>query len=251
MRTIILSLLLILLWNISATHSQEKGADVLKWKQPQFNEKRIERTKMVSTQLERGFTSIKDEQTLRAMRNVPRHLFVPKRLQSAAYDDTPLPIGNGQTISQPFIVAYMTEQLKLSSGEKILEIGTGSGYQAAILSEITPNVYSIEIIKELGEMAKSRLINLGYATIKVKIDDGYYGWKKYAPFDAIIVTCASGHVPPPLIDQLKPGGRIIVPIGGVYEVQMLILITKDSKGNLKTEQLIPVRFVPMTGKIQN
>ncbi len=224
--------------------------DGSKWKRPRFHERQKERNRMVSSQIENGPIPIREESVLHAMKRVPRHLFVPDAYQSAAYDDRPLPIGYGQTISQPFIVAYMTEELELTPGKKVLEIGTGSGYQAAVLSELTPYVYTIEIIKELGEMAKRRLKNLGYKTVEVKIDDGYYGWKEYAPFDAIIVTAAAGHVPPPLLEQLKPGGRIVIPVGGVYEVQILMIITKDSQGSLKTKQMIPVRFVPMTGKVQ-
>ena len=222
--------------------------DRLQWKRPRFEERRHERNAMVVNQIQRGSIPIKDRNVLKAMRLVPRHLFVPKPLQAVAYADRPLPIGSGQTISQPFIVAYMTEALNLQPGEKVLEIGTGSGYQAAVLSEITPNVFSIEIIKELGRESSQRLNSLGYKTIKVKFDDGYHGWEEHAPFDAIIVTCAAGHVPPPLVAQLKSGGRMMIPVGGVYDIQMLTKVIKNEDGELRTRQLIPVRFVPMTGK---
>ncbi|UCG78698.1 MAG: protein-L-isoaspartate(D-aspartate) O-methyltransferase [Nitrospirota bacterium] len=185
---------------------------------------------------------------LRAMRNVPRHEFVPPRSRAVAYRNHPLPIGHGQTISQPYVVALMTDLMELDGDEAVLEIGTGSGYQAAILSGLAKEIYTIEIIKELGEEARQRLDRLGYGNVKVKTGDGYFGWKEHAPFDAIIVTCASGHVPPPLIDQLKPGGKIVIPVGGVYSVQMLMVISKDMKGDIRSRQVIPVRFVPMTGK---
>ncbi|HOV40079.1 MAG TPA: protein-L-isoaspartate(D-aspartate) O-methyltransferase, partial [Spirochaetales bacterium] len=162
-----------------------------------------------------------------------------------------LPIGYGQTISQPFIVAYMTELLQLKGNEKVLEIGTGSGYQAAVLAEITPDVYTMEIIPDLAERARKTLENEGYTTVKIRNGDGYYGWEEEAPFDAIIVTAAAGHVPPPLLAQLKPGGIVVIPIGGVYEVQMLTRIEKRSEGSFRTEQLLPVRFVPLTSKGAN
>jgi protein-L-isoaspartate(D-aspartate) O-methyltransferase len=182
------------------------------------------------------------------MMSVPRHQFVPDKYITRAYDDNPLPIGYGQTISQPYIVAYMTEVLNLDKTSTVLEIGTGSGYQAAILSPIVRQVYSIEIIPELGYAAATRLKTLGYNNVEVGIGDGYYGWKKYAPFDAIIVTAAAGHIPPPLMEQLKNNGRMVIPVGGSFLVQNLILINKDRDGNITTRNLIPVRFVPLTGK---
>ncbi len=224
-----------------------KEKDKTQWKRPRFTEQKRDRMKMVSTQIMTGHIPISNDTVLDAMRQVPRHLFIDTYLRAAAYADRPLPIGYGQTISQPFIVAYMTELLELSPGERVLEIGTGSGYQAAVLSEITPHVYTIEIIKKLGETAGKRLERLGYESVKVRIGDGYYGWKDEGPFDGIIVTCAAGHVPPPLIEQLKPGGRIVIPIGGAYQIQTLMVITKDSEGAVRSQQLIPVRFVPMTG----
>ena len=203
------------------------------------------REKMIEKQImARG---IKDEKVLRVMRRVPRHEFVPDNYKSRAYDDTPLPIGLGQTISQPYIVALMTDLLQLKKGAKALEVGTGSGYQAAVLSELTDEIYTIEIFEELGEAAKKRLKKLEYTKVKVKIADGYYGWEKYAPFDAIIVTCAAGYVPPPLIHQLKEGGRMCIPVGGPFQVQTLMLIEKK-EGKIISKSILPVRFVPMLGK---
>ncbi|MFO8006602.1 MAG: protein-L-isoaspartate(D-aspartate) O-methyltransferase [Candidatus Brocadiia bacterium] len=220
----------------------------LQWARPRFEQRAEERRRMVRTQIARR--EVEDERVLAAMRHVPRHLFVPPGGRGAAYDDRPLPIGEGQTISQPYIVAYMTDLLELEPGDKVLEVGTGSGYQAAVLSEITPHVYTIEIIEELAESARRRLDRLGYDTVAVKHGDGYYGWEEHAPFDAIIVTAAAGHVPPPLLDQLKPGGRMVIPVGGVFEVQRLILVTKDADGNVRSKSVLAVRFVPMTGRVQ-
>ncbi|MFQ3619652.1 MAG: protein-L-isoaspartate(D-aspartate) O-methyltransferase [Spirochaetales bacterium] len=206
----------------------------------------LARERMIQTQiLSRG---VKDPKVIEAMRRVPRHRFVPTTLQRRAYEDNPLPIGYGQTISQPYIVAYMTELLALKGSEKVLEVGTGSGYQAAILAEITPLVFTIEIIPELAEHARITLQENGYSFVKTRTGDGYYGWEEESPFDAIIVTAAAGHIPPPLLSQLKPGGRIIIPIGGIYDVQMLTLVEKNVEGSFRTYQLLPVRFVPLTGK---
>jgi protein-L-isoaspartate(D-aspartate) O-methyltransferase len=208
-----------------------------------------QRTGMVKNQIiERG---VKDRNVIGAMMSVPRHKFVPDTYADRAYDDNPLPIGYGQTISQPYIVAYMTEILNLNKTSTVLEIGTGSGYQAAILSPIVRQVYSIEIIPALANSAAVRLNKLGYNNVEVGIGDGYYGWKKYAPFDAIIVTAAAGHIPPPLMEQLKNNGRMVIPVGGSFLVQNLILINKDMAGNITTRNLIPVRFVPLTGKLLN
>jgi len=201
------------------------------------------RQKMVETQIQaRG---VKDPRVLSALRKVERHRFVPKEYLDSAYFDQPLPIGEGQTISQPYIVALMTELLELKGGEKVLEIGTGSGYQAAILGELAKEVYSIEIIETLASMAKNRLSELGYQNVKVKAGDGYLGWPEVAPFDAIIITCAPDHIPKPLIEQLKEGGRMVVPVGTT--AQELKKIVKRS-GKMETTDVIPVVFVPMTGE---
>ena len=190
---------------------------------------------------------IKDKAVIRSMKNVKRHLFVPENEVSNAYDDRPLPIGYGQTISQPFIVAYMTEVINPNPEYKVLEIGTGSGYQAAILAEIVKEVYTIEIIPELGNAAAARLKKLGYNNVNVKVSDGYFGWKEYGPFDAIIVTASAEFIPPPLIDQLKEGGKIVIPIGSLFMNQTLMLIEKKGK-KITTRSLLPVVFVPFTRK---
>jgi len=203
------------------------------------------REKMVAQQIiSRG---VHDPAVLCAMRRVPRHLFVPASMRSLAYTDSPLLIGYGQTISQPFIVAYMTEQLGIEKTDKVLEIGTGSGYQAAVLAEIADSVYTIEIVAQLAEQAAGTLGKLGYR-VQTRSGDGYLGWPEEAPFDAIIITAAPPEIPDPLIRQLAPGGRMIVPVG--VEYQELVLLVKDEKGGIRKERLIPVRFVPMTGKIQ-
>ncbi len=183
-----------------------------------------------------------------AMRSVRRHEFVPERQKRYAYQNRPLAIGHGQTISQPYIVALMTELMNVSSTSRILEVGTGSGYQAAILGKLVNQVYTIEIIEPLGLRAKKTLKRLNYSNIKFQIGDGYYGWIEQAPFDAIIVTAASSHVPPPLLKQLKPGGRLIIPVGSKFLTQQLLLIVKDNGGRVKTRQILPVRFVPLTGE---
>ena len=186
------------------------------------------------------------------MRTVPRHLFVPEAARREAYADHPLPIGQGQTISQPYIVAYMTQLLRLKPGDKTLEVGAGSGYQAAVLAEVTrTNVYSIEIVPSLAKTAAERLKQLGYGRVIVKCGDGYLGWPEHAPFDAVIVTAGAAHVPSPLIQQLKPGGRMVIPVGGVWAVQSLVVIEKLADGTVKKRDDIPVRFVPLTGKGQN
>ncbi len=199
------------------------------------------RTGMVRTQVERR--GISDPATLRAMGAVPRHLFVPASLAGEAYVDGPLPIGYGQTISQPYIVAAMTEALRPEPGMKVLEIGTGSGYQAAVLAETGARVYTVEIVPELAAAAAARLVRLGYPTILVKEGDGYFGWPEHAPFDAIVVTAAAPFIPPPLLDQLKPGGRMVIPVGSPFLVQTLMLVEKSDEGT-RSRSLMPVRFVP-------
>jgi protein-L-isoaspartate(D-aspartate) O-methyltransferase len=200
-----------------------------------------QRVEMVKSQIEKR--GVEDRATLAALRKIPRHLFVPANSVDDAYDDRPLPIGYGQTISQPYIVAYMTEIIKPQSGHRVLEIGTGSGYQAAVLSEIVKEVYTIELIDSLGSQAKNRLNKLNYKNVTVKTGDGYYGWKDKSPFDAIIVTAAAEHIPPPLIEQLKEGGRMIIPVGSPFMVQQLMLVEKKN-GKVRTTSLMPVRFVP-------
>ena len=198
------------------------------------------REAMVRDQIERR--GVSDPRVLAAMRSVKRHLFVPPALVSIAYQDGPLPIGHGQTISQPYIVAYMTEALRLGPTDKVFEVGTGSGYQAAVLAEIVDQVYTVEILEALAESAKKRLAELGYDNVHVKYGDGYQGWPEFAPFDAIIVTAAPDHIPEKLIEQLKVGGRMILPVGTYY--QELKLVTK-TEGGFHEQRLIPVRFVPM------
>jgi protein-L-isoaspartate(D-aspartate) O-methyltransferase len=188
-----------------------------------------------------------DSQVLNAMGRVPRHEFVSEDLRGMAYANRPLPIGYGQTISQPFIVALMTDLMRVEPDDTVLEIGTGSGYQAAVLAELAERVYSIEIVPELTQMATERLKRLGYAKVETKTGDGYYGWPEHAPFDAIIVTAAPTQIPPPLVQQLKPGGRMIIPVGGQFLPQYLVLVEKGEQGKVSTRQIVPVQFVPLTG----
>ncbi|MFW5996996.1 MAG: protein-L-isoaspartate(D-aspartate) O-methyltransferase [Lentisphaeria bacterium] len=208
-------------------------------------ERADERQQMVEQQVEgRGIT---DEQVLDAMQKVPRHKFVPAASRSSAYNDRSLPIGHGQTISQPYIVAYMTELLQSESDHKVLEIGTGSGYHAAVISQIVKEVYTIEIIPELARQAKERLeADQMYENVTVKTGDGYNGWEEHAPFDGIVVTAAASHIPPPLVEQLKTGGRMIIPVGPVTRVQQLMLVEKEEDGTIRKHSKMPVRFVPLT-----
>ncbi len=200
-----------------------------------------QREQMVRTQLQnRGIT---DQKTLEAMRTTERHKFIPGNQKRHAYEDRPLPIGYGQTISQPYIVAFMTQIIEPKSHYRVLEIGTGSGYQAAVLAEIVDEVYTIEIIEELGNHAIEVLDKLNYNNAHVKIADGYYGWEEHAPFDAIVVTAAAEHIPPPLVKQLKDGGKMIIPVGSPFRVQQLMLVEKKND-QLTTKNLMPVRFVP-------
>jgi protein-L-isoaspartate(D-aspartate) O-methyltransferase len=205
-----------------------------------------QRQRMVKDQVRaRG---VSDPRVLAAMEQVPRHLFVPEDLRDRAYSDRPLPIGSGQTISQPYIVGLMTELLGLKPGAKVLEIGTGSGYQSAVLSRLASQVYTIEILPELGEQASRTLARLGYSNVHVRIGDGYQGWPDKKPFDAIVVTAAPPYVPQPLLDQLAVGGRLVLPVGDLW--QDLTVYTKRKDGSFEKKNVLPVRFVPMTGEVQ-
>lgn len=233
MRRICFSLFLMILFSTSSLIAQDPYAE--------------KRHVMVDHDLKaRG---IKDKKILDVMAKVPRHLFVDRPLWNTAYADHPLPIAEGQTISQPYVVALMTEALRLRPSDRVLEIGTGSGYQAAILAEIVKEVYTVEIRESLAEMATRRLKDLGYKNVKIKSGDGYFGWEDYAPFDAIIITASANHIPPSLIQQLKEGGRLILPLGSTAFYQTLTLATKE-KGQLNLEQMGPVVFVPMIGETE-
>ncbi len=186
-----------------------------------------------------------DPSVLEVLARVPRHDYVPASERGDAYDNRPLAIGHGQTISQPYIVALMTSLAKPKAGQKILEVGTGSGYQAAVLAEFGPRVYTIEIVEPLARQAAPRLRR--YGNVATRVGDGYYGWKEHAPFDAIVVTAAASSIPPPLLAQLKPGGRMVIPVGSSFFTQTLLLVEKDAKGRARTRQILPVRFVPLTG----
>ncbi len=189
-----------------------------------------------------------DERVMQVLGTVARHAFVPPGSAASAYENRPLPIGYGQTISQPYIVALMTQLLGVDADSVVLEIGTGSGYQAAVLSPLVREVYSIEIVRPLAEAARQRLARLGFDNVTTRLGDGYYGWPDKGPFDAIVVTAAASHVPPPLIAQLRPGGRLVIPVGARFMTQQLLLIEKDPGGALRTRQVLPVRFVPLTGE---
>jgi protein-L-isoaspartate(D-aspartate) O-methyltransferase len=188
-----------------------------------------------------------DPRVLEAMGRVPRHEFVPEALRGRAYENRPLPIGYGQTISQPYIVALMTDLARVSPGHKVFELGAGSGYQAAVLADLGARVYTVEIVPPLGEQARERLERLGYRDVAVRVGDGYYGWEEHAPFDAIVVTAAASHIPPPLVRQLKAGGRMVIPVGSPFQTQQLTLLEKSEAGAVTTRQLLPVLFVPVTG----
>jgi protein-L-isoaspartate(D-aspartate) O-methyltransferase len=235
---------LIVLTAVVAGCSAKEDKPAVDEDEDEIMQKRLER--MVETQIENR--SITDPAVLAAMRKTPRWKFVPEDLKYRVFEDNPLPIGYGQTISQPYIVAYMTEALLLESDDRVLEIGTGSGYQAAVLAEIAAEVYTIEIIPELGERAEETLDELGYGNVHVMVGDGYKGWPEHAPFDAVIVTCAPDHIPQPLLDQLADGGRLVIPVGGTYpqELQRITRVGDD----YETEFLTSVLFVPMTGEAE-
>lgn len=215
----------------------------LVWAQSQQTDFKSQRDFMVQIQLQGR--DITDKATLAAMRAIPRHRFIPEELSPDAYIDSPLPIGEGQTISQPYMVAFMTQALRLKPGDRVLEIGTGSGYQAAVLSEMVRVVYTIEIVEPLALRAKELLDTMGYDNVHVRIGDGYHGWPSEAPFDAIMVTAGAEEIPPELIVQLKEGGRLIIPVGPHNGIRELVLLTKK-KGKVRRKNLMPVRFVPFT-----
>ena len=216
---------------------------------PGTDEHRPARELMVRSQIAGnlfGREPVRDEAVLEAMRRVPRHLFVPEAMRRNAYRDTPLPIGFGQTISQPYIVGFMTEALGVDADDVVLEVGTGSGYQAAVLGEIVKRVYSIEIVEPLGKRSAALLKKLGYDNVTVKVGDGYKGWPEHGPFDAIIVTAAPDHVPAPLVEQLKVGGRMVIPVGPEGATQRLLVIEKGKDGKVSRREVMLVRFVPLT-----
>ena len=230
---LVLGLIGALMW--TSTNGAESGPDDFA----------AARRRMVEDQLRAPGRNITNAGVLSAMAMVPRQEFVPAAQRSAAYADMPLPIGHGQTISQPYIVAFMSEQLNPQATDRVLEIGTGSGYQAAVLSLLVSNVYSIEIVEPLARQAEATLLRLGYRNVKVKVGDGYQGWPEFAPFEAIIVTCAPEHVPQPLIDQLKEGGKMIIPVGPFSDQELYLLEKRE--GKVRQRGVLPVRFVPMTG----
>ncbi len=203
---------------------------------------------MVQQQI--AWREVKDPNVLQAVRRVPRHAFVPEAQRAHAYEDRPLPIGYEQTISQPYVVAFMTEALQLDPNAVVLEIGTGSGYQAAVCAEIARSVYTVEIVEPLAASAAQVLTELGYANVQVRAGDGYFGWPEKGPFDAIIGTAAAREIPAPLVEQLQAGGRMILPVGDRFGLQYLILVTKDEQGRLHRRNVMPVLFVPMTGRVQ-
>lgn len=228
---------------------EKNVTDSLVWNRPRFDEREQEREYLVQTGVVgQGIT---DPNVIEAMLQVPRHRFVPEEYQRQAYQNTPLPIGYDQTISQPYIVALMAEMLEIKPGDKVLEIGTGSGYHAAVLSELTPYIFTIEIVEPLGVRAAALYEELGYTTIETRIGDGYNGWEEHAPFDKIIITAAADNIPQPLIDQLNPGGIIAIPVGRQDQTQVLTRLIKDENGGLRTERVLPVRFVPLTRSIED
>lgn len=234
-------LLAVLAWLAGLAHAQEERATAR-------DRMVLEIERMAAmTALETGRPGI-DPLVLATMNKVERHRFVPASQQRYAYENRPLPIGHGQTISQPYIVALMTDLLDARANHRVLEVGTGSGYQAAVLAELVRRVYTIEIIEPLGREARDRLARIGYRNVDVRIGDGYYGWPEHGPFDAIVVTAAATHVPPPLVRQLKLGGKMVIPVGASFLTQYLLLVEKLPDGAVTSRQILPVRFVPLTGK---
>ena len=222
---------------------------LLSQEHPGFSERVQEREQLVKDGIENyPYQPVKDPRVLKAMRRVPRHMFVPEEYQDLAYRNSPLPIGYNQTISQPFIVAHMSELLELEPEHRVLEIGTGSGYQAAVLGELCNHVYTIEIVAPLGRKAEKLLKELGYTQVQVRIGNGYEGWPEAAPFDRIIVTCAPEEIPEALLDQMAPDGRMVIPVGKQMGTQYMVEVAKDRKGRISKKKHYPVRFVPMTGK---
>jgi len=238
------SLAVVLLWSASIGATWIRAQDWTALREDMVAEIRAD---VIATRSYIGKGSLQP-QVFTVLGRVPRHEFVPAEVRPAAYENRPLPIGFGQTISQPYIVALMTDLLAPGPEDMILEVGTGSGYQAAVLAEIVGQVHTMEIIPELARQAEKRFARLGVDNIQVRQGDGYFGWPDAGPFDGIIVTAAADHVPPPLVRQLKNGGRMVIPVGHRFSVQQLLLITKDNDGNLKTRQILPVRFVPLTGE---
>jgi protein-L-isoaspartate(D-aspartate) O-methyltransferase len=237
---------LLLATTVAATACDGRAADGPRVTVLPSNADTDRRTRMVETQIvARG---VRDPRVLAAMRKVPRHLFVDPAQRAEAYEDHPLPIPGNQTISQPYIVALMTELLELEPSSRVLEIGTGSGYQSAVLAELSDEVYTIEIVPELARLAASRLKELGYDNVTVKEGDGYRGWPEHAPFDAVIVTAAPERIPQPLLDQLAPGGIMVIPVGGFF--QELKVFRKSADGRITEKDILPVRFVPMTGEVE-
>lgn len=240
-------LLMIAVWPGNPLHAQERDRD--EQQHPGFSERVEERHRMVNEEIANyPYQPVKDKKVLDAMRRVPRHLFVPAENRKEAYRNSPLYIGYNQTISQPYIVAHMTELLELEADHRVLEVGTGSGYQAAVLAELCMEVYTIEIVPPLARRATSLLEELGYTNVRVRTGDGYGGWPEAAPFDRIIVTCAPEDIPEPLTEQLANGGRIVIPVGSQRGVQYLVVVRKDQRGHISSKRQYPVRFVPMTGK---
>lgn len=246
MRPSLFIFLLFLYWGSTLLAQDPKEPTTL---HPAFSERVGERERMVRDYIQNyPHNPVRDPQVLKAMRRVPRHRFVPADYRDLAYQNSPLPIGHKQTISQPVIVAHMTELLDIQSDDRILEIGTGSGYQAAVLGELCKNVFTMEIVAPLGKQAKNLLRELGYHQVRVRIGNGYMGWPEEAPFEKIIVTCAPDQIPQPLLDQLAPGGRMVIPVGGQFQTQYMVEVTKNQKGKISKKEHYPVRFVPMTGK---